>query len=81
MAVGKYSKLSERRARLILCVPRSTVRDQEVPQADEVPLCQACWRLPTCMAAMATELYSICCWLRAGKQRNPRYVASEPKKG
>jgi len=33
--VGKYPKLSERRACLILDVPRSTMRHQEVPKADE----------------------------------------------
>jgi len=37
-AVGKYPKLSERRACLILGVPRSTMRYQEVPQIDETPL-------------------------------------------
>jgi putative transposase len=36
--VGKYPKLSERLACLILDVPRSTIRYQEVPQADETPL-------------------------------------------
>ena len=36
--VGKYPKLSKRRACLILGVPRSTIRYQEVPQADETPL-------------------------------------------
>ena len=37
-AVGKYRKLSERRACLILGVPRSTMRYEQVPQADETPL-------------------------------------------
>jgi len=36
--VGKYPKLSEPGACLILGVPRSTMRYQEVPQADETPL-------------------------------------------
>lgn len=36
--MGKYPKLSERRACLILDVPRSTMRYQEVPKADETPL-------------------------------------------
>ena len=36
--MGKYPKLSERRACLILGVPRSTIRYQEVPQIDETPL-------------------------------------------
>ena len=36
--MGKYPKLSERLACLILGVPRSTIRYQEVPQADETPL-------------------------------------------
>ncbi|MBM4192739.1 MAG: transposase, partial [Gammaproteobacteria bacterium] len=36
--MGKYPKLSERRACLILGVPRSTMRYQEVPQVDETAL-------------------------------------------
>lgn len=36
--MGKYPKLSERRACRILGVPRSTLRYREVPQADETPL-------------------------------------------
>jgi len=37
-AVGKYPKLSERRACRMLGVARSTLRYQGVPQADETPL-------------------------------------------
>jgi len=36
--VGKYLKLSEPRACLMLGVPRSTMHYQEVPKADETPL-------------------------------------------